>query len=98
MKPHFDLTNLTIHVSENSNASTQKLHLLVHLPAIDEDFGRFGQLNYALLNEQSTKDADQYFEVHATTGSVLLKKALDRETHEKFDLAIQVKDGGDLVD
>jgi hypothetical protein len=98
MAPHFDLRNFTVHVVENSNASNEKRQFLIRLPATDEDFGLFGQLTYELRIEGSTKNADQYFEVHAQTGAVLLKKPLDRETHEKFDLQVKVTDGGGLSD
>lgn len=98
MRPHFDVRSFTVNVSENSDASGEKRQFLIHLPATDEDFGRFGQLTFELMPEQSSKDADNYFAVHQTTGAVLLKKPLDRESHEKFDLRIRVTDGGGLSD
>lgn len=98
MAPHFDLRNFTVHVPENSNASIEKRQYLIRLPATDKDYGRFGQLTYEIQRDGSTENADQYFDVHETTGAVLLKKPLDRETHEKFKLRVKVKDGGDLSD
>lgn len=98
MYPRFDLKNLTVHVLENSDAAEEKRRFLVHLSATDDDFGRFGQLTFKLRPERSTKDADQYFEVHESTGAVLLKKPLDRESHEQFELNVRVEDGGGLSD
>jgi hypothetical protein len=98
MAPHFDVRNFTINVPENSNVSNHKRHFLTRLPATDEDYGYFGTLTYSLERNESTPGADQYFEVHESTGAILLKKPLDRESQEKFDLKIKVEDGGGLND
>ncbi|KAI6227030.1 hypothetical protein M3Y95_00683900 [Aphelenchoides besseyi] len=97
--PLFQLRNHSMHINETETlTAADQRHFLVRLEALDEDVGNFGRLCYSLLSNQSSSDAAEYFSVHETTGDVLLIKPLDRETHDMFNLTVEVVDGGGLKD
>ncbi|XP_042680487.1 protocadherin Fat 4-like isoform X1 [Centrocercus urophasianus] len=81
--PVFGVTNTTIKILENAPAGTS----VTSVPATDADSGFNGLVVYALKGAEEKMDIDG-------SGLILLKKELDRETQDIYNLEVIASDQG----
>ncbi|XP_011820516.1 PREDICTED: protocadherin beta-6-like [Mandrillus leucophaeus] len=67
--------------------------LVITVSARDLDAGSFGKVSYALFQ---VDDINQPFEINAITGEIRLRKALDFEEVQSYDVDVEATDGGGL--
>ncbi|KAL0607958.1 Protocadherin beta-6 [Plecturocebus cupreus] len=67
--------------------------LVLAVSARDLDAGSFGEISYSLFQDD---DVNQPFEINAITGEIRLRKALDFEEVQSYDLDVEATDGGGL--
>uniref|UniRef100_A0A8D1ZCG2 Cadherin domain-containing protein n=1 Tax=Sus scrofa TaxID=9823 RepID=A0A8D1ZCG2_PIG len=68
--------------------------LVITVSARDLDAGTYGELSYSFF--QSSNQVIQAFEVNTVTGDIRLKKMLDFEEIQSYDMEIEASDGGGL--
>ncbi|XP_054105866.2 protocadherin beta-6 [Callithrix jacchus] len=68
--------------------------LIITVSARDLDAGSFGEVSYALFQDD---DVNQPFEINAITGEIRLRKALDFEEVQSYDVDVEATDGGGLT-
>lgn len=83
--PLFDRSYYTFHVTENQPENT----LIGQVKATDLDLGLNSKIKYSLLNNPS-----DYFDLNSETGELRLRKPLDYEKEQYFNLNIEAKDCG----
>uniref|UniRef100_A0A480L2R5 Protocadherin beta-6 isoform 1 n=1 Tax=Sus scrofa TaxID=9823 RepID=A0A480L2R5_PIG len=69
--------------------------LVITVSARDLDAGTYGELSYSFF--QSSNQVIQAFEVNTVTGDIRLKKMLDFEEIQSYDMEIEASDGGGLT-
>ncbi|XP_013850707.2 protocadherin beta-17-like [Sus scrofa] len=69
--------------------------LVITVSARDLDAGTYGELSYSFF--QSSNQVIQTFEVNTVTGDIRLKKMLDFEEIQSYDMEIEASDGGGLT-
>lgn len=80
MAPQFAMPNLILNVNEDSFKFTEdgQMHILTRLEAIDDDWGKFGQIKFEIVQPENGP-----FWVDADTGVLGLIGPLDREERYK---------------
>uniref|UniRef100_A0A914XVL9 Cadherin domain-containing protein n=1 Tax=Panagrolaimus superbus TaxID=310955 RepID=A0A914XVL9_9BILA len=77
-----------IHIEENISKGKE----IGRLYAIDEDFGKNGEINYEILKDNDENNEE--FIIDSLTGALKTTVKLDREKKEKYKLTIMAKDNG----
>ncbi|KAB0337658.1 hypothetical protein FD754_025060, partial [Muntiacus muntjak] len=88
--PEFEQPFYRIKIPEDS----PKGFLVVKVSATDVDIGVNGEISYSL--SQASEDISKTFEINAMTGEILLKKKLDFETTQSYEVNIEARDTGSL--
>ena len=79
-----------IHIEENIPIGKE----IGRLYAIDEDFGKNGEISYKILNENDENNNGK-FVIDSVTGALKTVATLDREEKGKYKLNIVASDNGD---
>uniref|UniRef100_A0A8D1PFG4 Cadherin domain-containing protein n=1 Tax=Sus scrofa TaxID=9823 RepID=A0A8D1PFG4_PIG len=87
--PEFAQEFYEAQVPENSSLGS----LVITVSARDLDAGSFGEVSYALFQ---VDDVNQPFEINANTGEIRLRKTLDFEKFQSYQVDIEATDGGGL--
>ncbi|XP_047634809.1 protocadherin beta-6-like [Phacochoerus africanus] len=87
--PEFAQEFYEAQVPENSSLGS----LVITVSARDLDAGSFGEVSYALFQ---VDDVNQSFEINANTGEIRLRKTLDFEKFQSYQVDIEATDGGGL--
>ncbi|XP_040095818.1 protocadherin beta-6-like [Oryx dammah] len=87
--PEFAQEFYEAQVPENSSLGS----LVITVSARDLDAGSFGEVSYALFQ---VDDVNEPFEINAKTGEIRLKKKLDFEEFQSYQVDIEATDGGGL--
>ncbi|XP_053422772.1 protocadherin gamma-A11 isoform X6 [Nycticebus coucang] len=87
-------TQSVYHVSVPENLSSGTRVLVVN--ATDPDEGINGEVMYSFRNMESK--ASEMFQLDSQTGEVLVRGSLDFEKYRFYEMEIQGKDGGGLLD
>ncbi|XP_026937209.1 protocadherin beta-5-like [Sagmatias obliquidens] len=87
--PEFAQEFYEAQVPENSSVGS----LVLTVSARDLDAGSFGQVSYALFQ---VDDVNQPFEINANTGEIRLRKTLDFEEFQSYQVDVEATDGGGL--
>ncbi|XP_015979662.2 protocadherin beta-17-like [Rousettus aegyptiacus] len=88
--PEFDQLLYEVQVLENSPVGS----LVITVSARDLDAGTNGELSYSFF--QSSNQVIQVFEINAITGEIRLKRMLDFEEIQSYQMEIEASDGGGL--
>ncbi|XP_043768937.1 protocadherin beta-8-like [Cervus elaphus] len=88
--PEFEQPFYRIKIPEDS----PKGFLVVKVSATDVDIGVNGEISYSL--SQASEDISKTFEINAMTGEIRLKKQLDFETTQSYEVNIEARDTGSL--
>ncbi|XP_039326453.2 protocadherin beta-6 [Saimiri boliviensis] len=88
--PEFAQELYEVQVPENNPLGS----LVITVSARDLDAGSFGEVSYALFQDD---DVNQPFEINAITGEIRLRKALDFEEVQSYDVDVEATDGGGLT-
>nr|XP_020758494.1 protocadherin beta-13-like [Odocoileus virginianus texanus] len=88
--PEFEQPFYRINIPEDS----PKGFLVVKVSATDVDIGVNGEISYSL--SQASEDTSKTFEINAMTGEIRLKKQLDFETTQSYEVNIEARDTGSL--
>ncbi|XP_044517764.1 protocadherin beta-15-like [Gracilinanus agilis] len=88
--PIFTQSRYEVQVSENSLIGS----LIVTVSATDLDIGNNGQLSYSLFHR--SEEISKTFEVNQNSGEVRIRKKLDFETIQSYEVEIEATDGGGL--
>ncbi|XP_058141894.1 protocadherin beta-8 [Dasypus novemcinctus] len=89
--PEFEQSVYRVQVPEDTPVGS----LIVTVSATDEDIGVNGEISYSLL--QTSEEISNTFEVHPTTGEIRLKKKLDFETFQSYEVNIEARDAGSFT-
>uniref|UniRef100_A0A8C6AL47 Protocadherin beta 5 n=1 Tax=Monodon monoceros TaxID=40151 RepID=A0A8C6AL47_MONMO len=87
--PEFAQEFYEAQVPENSSLGS----LVLTVSARDLDAGSFGEVSYALFQ---VDDVNQPFELNANTGEIRLRKTLDFEEFQSYQVDVEATDGGGL--
>uniref|UniRef100_A0A8C2P9B9 Cadherin domain-containing protein n=1 Tax=Capra hircus TaxID=9925 RepID=A0A8C2P9B9_CAPHI len=87
--PEFAQEFYEAEIPENSSLGS----LVITVSARDLDAGSFGEVSYALFQ---VDDVNEPFEINANTGEIRLKKKLDFEEFQSYQVDIEATDGGGL--
>ncbi|XP_058917353.1 protocadherin beta-6 [Kogia breviceps] len=87
--PEFAQEFYEAQVPENSSLGS----LVLTVSARDLDAGSFGEVSYALFQ---VDDVNQPFEINANTGEIRLRKTLDFEEFQSYQVDVEATDGGGL--
>eukprot|EP00069_Balaena_mysticetus_P019584 bmy_12375T0 len=87
--PEFTQEFYEAQVPENSSLGS----LVLTVSARDLDAGSFGEVSYALFQ---VDDVNQPFEINANTGEIRLRKTLDFEEFQSYQVDVEATDGGGL--
>lgn len=82
-KPHFEKDFFSVNLSESHPINTP----VVTIKARDADHGRSGKISYSVSD-------NQYVSILQSTGVLILKKPLDRESKKSVDVTVTAKDHG----
>ncbi|ESN93346.1 hypothetical protein HELRODRAFT_88858, partial [Helobdella robusta] len=88
--PKFSRPAFEFSVLENNKAG----QFIGRVVAFDEDADMNGELTYT-FGPDATFDVSSYFELDARNGIITAKIAFDREYQSKYEMTMQVKDGGE---
>ncbi|XDA76990.1 hypothetical protein R6Z07F_007134 [Ovis aries] len=88
--PEFEQPFYRVKIPEDS----PKGFLVVKVSATDVDIGVNGEISYSL--SQASEDVSKTFEINAMTGEIRLKKQLDFETTQSYEVSIEASDPGSL--
>ncbi|XP_040091815.1 protocadherin beta-13-like, partial [Oryx dammah] len=88
--PEFEQPFYRVKIPEDS----PKGFLVVKVSATDVDIGVNGEISYSL--SQASEDISKTFEINAVTGEIRLKKQLDFETTQSYEVSIEAIDTGSL--
>ena len=87
-------------IAENTRIHPNQTHFLMKLEARDSDFGEFGRLSYiidtASVPKKELRTVFEYFSLDEQIGVLTLKRPINREEHDRFDIPVKVVDGGGL--
>ncbi|XP_012583219.1 PREDICTED: protocadherin beta-7-like [Condylura cristata] len=68
--------------------------LIIAVSATDIDIGVNGEISYSLF--QASEEISKTFEINAITGEIQLKKQLDFETSQSYEINVEARDTGSL--
>ncbi|XP_059102135.1 protocadherin beta-6-like [Peromyscus eremicus] len=88
--PEFAQELYEVQVPENNPIGT----LLITLSARDFDTGSFGEVSYALLQDD---DVNEPFVINTKTGEIRLRSTLDFEAFQSYHVGVEAIDGGGLT-
>nr|XP_008517907.1 PREDICTED: protocadherin beta-16 [Equus przewalskii] len=88
--PEFGQPFYRVHIPENSPVGS----LVVTVSASDLDSGVYGKISYTLF--QPSEDISKTLEVNSVTGEIRLRKQVDFETVQSYEVDIKATDGGGL--
>ncbi|PNJ59305.1 LOW QUALITY PROTEIN: PCDHB6 isoform 2 [Pongo abelii] len=88
--PEFAQELYEAQVPENNHLGSP----VITVSARDLDAGSFGKVSYALFQ---VDDVNQPFEINAITGEIRLRKTLDFEEIQSYDVDVEATDGGGLI-
>ncbi|KAL6048620.1 hypothetical protein STEG23_002305 [Scotinomys teguina] len=88
--PEFAQELYEVQVPENNPIGT----LLITLSARDFDTGSFGEVSYALLQDD---DVNEPFVINTKTGEIRLRSMLDFEAFQSYHVGVEAIDGGGLI-
>ena len=84
--PVFEYATYTVNVLENTFYNRRLAQIL----ATDEDNGRYGEVTYHFIGDESQK----YFKVNENTGEIFANVKFDREKKKEYDFTLQAVDIG----
>lgn len=64
--------------------------LVTSVLAVDEDFGEYGTVMYAIMSETMK----EMFDINRLTGEIVTRKKLDREQQKRYEIPVMAADGG----
>lgn len=64
--------------------------LVTSVLAVDEDFGEYGTVTYAIMSEKMK----EMFDINKLTGEIVTRKKLDREEQKRYEIPVMAMDGG----
>uniref|UniRef100_A0A915DAM3 Uncharacterized protein n=1 Tax=Ditylenchus dipsaci TaxID=166011 RepID=A0A915DAM3_9BILA len=96
--PTFEKKNFTTTIKENLNVSATHGYFVLKLDAEDEDLGEFGRLTYTISSKEAANKIFEHFSLDEVSGVLTLKKSLDREQQQVYEIPVKVADGGGLSD
>lgn len=64
--------------------------LVTSVLAVDEDFGEYGTVTYAIMSEMMR----EMFDINKLTGEIVTRKKLDREEQKRYEIPVMATDGG----
>ncbi|XP_030176027.1 protocadherin beta-16 [Lynx canadensis] len=88
--PQFEQPIYKVQIPENSHVGS----LVVIVSARDLDSGVYGKIAYTLF--QPSEDISKTLEVNPVTGEIQLRKQVDFETVQSYEVDIKATDGGGL--
>ncbi|XP_061179423.1 protocadherin Fat 4-like [Saccostrea echinata] len=89
--PIFGQKEYSVYVLENLDRGSKVLST----GAVDSDEGLNGEIKYELdYTTQEGLLADNFFGVRSTSGDVILKRRMDRETYDDFTFTVIARDSG----
>ncbi|XP_075824946.1 protocadherin beta-6-like [Microtus pennsylvanicus] len=88
--PEFAQELYEVQVPENNPIGT----LLLTVSARDLDTGSFGEVSYALFQDD---DVNEPFVINSKTGEIRLRSALDFEAFQSYHVGVEAVDGGGLT-
>ncbi|XP_054998777.1 protocadherin beta-16 [Sorex araneus] len=88
--PEFEQQLYNVHIPENRPIGS----LVITVSASDLDSGVNGQISYTLF--QPSEDISKTLEVNSLTGEIRLRKQLDFEAVQSYEVDIKATDGGGL--
>ncbi|XP_058671543.1 protocadherin gamma-A10-like [Ammospiza caudacuta] len=88
--PVFSQAEYTVRVPEDVPVGS----VLVTVTATDADDGLFGEIKYSLKKEADTA----IFHLDSESGAITLLQSLDFEEGDSYELEMQARDGGQLLD
>ncbi|XP_047724573.1 protocadherin beta-16-like isoform X2 [Prionailurus viverrinus] len=88
--PQFEQPIYKVQIPENSRVGS----LVVTVSARDLDSGVYGKIAYTLF--QPSEDISKTLEVNPVTGEIQLRKQVDFETVQSYEVDIKATDGGGL--
>ncbi|XP_043445642.1 protocadherin beta-16-like [Prionailurus bengalensis] len=88
--PQFEQPIYKVQIPENSHVGS----LVVTVSARDLDSGVYGKIAYTLF--QPSEDISKTLEVNPVTGEIQLRKQVDFETVQSYEVDIKATDGGGL--
>uniref|UniRef100_A0A8C2P1D5 Cadherin domain-containing protein n=1 Tax=Capra hircus TaxID=9925 RepID=A0A8C2P1D5_CAPHI len=88
--PEFEQPFYRVKIPEDS----PKGFLVVKVSATDVDIGVNGEISYSF--SQASEDISKTFEINAMTGEIRLKKQLDFEKTQSYEVSIEASDPGSL--
>ncbi|XP_026639374.1 protocadherin beta-6-like [Microtus ochrogaster] len=88
--PEFAQELYEVQVPENNPIGT----LLLTVSARDLDTGSFGEVSYALFQDD---DVNEPFVINSKTGEIRLRSALDFEAFQSYHVGVEAMDGGGLT-
>ncbi|KAM9769203.1 protocadherin Fat 1a isoform 1-T2 [Menidia menidia] len=92
-KPIFEADPYEAVTAENLLSGTQ----VIQVKATDLDSGANGRVVYSLDPKQNSPEISELFAVNGETGWVTTLKELDRESTDKYTVAVIATDQGDVV-
>ncbi|XP_055980393.1 protocadherin beta-16-like [Sorex fumeus] len=88
--PEFEQQLYNVHISENRPIGS----LVITVSASDLDSGVNGQISYTFF--QPSEDISKTLEINSLTGEIQLRKQLDFEAVQSYEVDIKATDGGGL--
>ncbi|XP_066416559.1 protocadherin gamma-A10-like [Molothrus aeneus] len=88
--PVFSQAEYTVRVPEDVPVGST----LITVTATDADEGLYGEIEYSLKNEADTA----VFHLDSESGAITLMQSLDFEEGDSYELEVQARDGGGLLD
>ncbi|XP_054372448.1 protocadherin gamma-A10-like [Molothrus ater] len=88
--PVFSQAEYTVRVPEDVPVGS----VLITVTATDADEGLYGEIEYSLKNEADTA----VFHLDSESGAITLMQSLDFEEGDSYELEVQARDGGGLLD
>ncbi|XP_074169766.1 protocadherin beta-13-like [Rhinolophus sinicus] len=88
--PEFEQPYYNVQIPEDSPIG----FLIVRVSATDVDVGVHGEISYSLF--QASEEIRKTFEINPMTGDIRLKKHLDFETIQSYEVNIEARDAGNL--
>ncbi|XP_037657139.1 protocadherin beta-13-like [Choloepus didactylus] len=89
--PEFEQSLYRVQVAEDIPVG----FLIVTVSATDIDTGVNGEISYSLL--QASEEISDTFEVNPMTGEIRLKKELDFETFQSYEVHVEARDTGSFT-
>ncbi|XP_072812454.1 protocadherin beta-8 [Vicugna pacos] len=88
--PEFEQPFYRVQIPEDSPVG----FLIANVSATDVDMGVNGEISYSLF--QASEEISKTFEISPMTGEIRLKKQLDFETTQSYEVNIEARDTGSL--